>query len=48
MGKVKCVKEFPCQQCNRRGMLQVLTSSYARIRHYDKLVNGKPRFIYLE
>ena len=28
------------------GMLQALTSSYARIRHYDKSVNGKPRFIY--
>ena len=46
MGKTKCVKDFPCEQCHSLGMLQILTPSYARIRHYDKLVDGKPRFIY--
>ena len=48
MGKVKCVKDFLCQQCNRKGMLQILTSSYARVRHYSRIdrETGKPRFIY--
>ena len=46
MGKTKCIKNFRCEICNSLGMLQILTPSYARIRHYDKLVDGKPRFIY--
>jgi hypothetical protein len=47
MGKVKCVKDFPCEQCNRKGMLQILSPSYVRVRHYLKLNEyGKPVFEY--
>ena len=48
MGKVKCVKDFPCQQCGNKGMLQVISKTYARIRHYSHTdrETRKPRFIY--
>ena len=34
MGRVKCVKDFPCQQCGKRGMLQILSINSMRVRHY--------------
>ena len=43
---VKCVKDFSCEVCNIPGMLQILTTNYARVRHYVRLVNGKPVFEY--
>ena len=44
--KAKCVKDFKCEICGFPGMLQILSSNYARVRHYVKLVNGKPVFEY--
>ena len=46
MGKTRCVKDFSCEVCNIPGMLQILTTNYARVRHYVRLVNGKPVFEY--
>ena len=46
MGKTKCVKDFRCEVCGIQGMLQVLSESYARVRHYKYLKNGKPVFEY--
>ncbi len=46
MGKVRCVKDFKCEICGIPGMLQMLTNNYARVRHYVRLVNGKPVFEY--
>jgi hypothetical protein len=47
MTKYQCVRDFLCQVCNTRGMLQVLSPRYMRIRHYSHLnENGKPQFIY--
>ena len=44
--KTKCIKDFPCEVCNCKGMLQILTKNYARVRHYVRLENGKPVFQY--
>ena len=46
MGKTKCIRDFECEICHRKGMLQILTKNYARVRHYVKLENGKPVFEY--
>ena len=46
MSKTKCIKDFECEMCHRKGMLQILTTNYARVRHYVRLVNGKPVFEY--
>ena len=48
MGKYVCVKDFECEICHVRGMLQIITENYARVRHYDKMdpVNRKPKFLY--
>jgi hypothetical protein len=42
MGKTKCVKDFPCEVCGIPGMLQILSESYAIVRHYKFFMNGKP------
>ena len=46
MSKTKCIRDFECEICHRKGMLQILTKNYARVRHYVKLENGKPVFEY--
>ena len=46
MGKVVCVKDFKCEVCGIQGMLQILSESYSRVRHYKFLKNGKPVFEY--
>ena len=48
MGKIKCVKDFPCEECGKNGLLQILTANYARCRHYSHLDANtrKPQFIY--
>jgi hypothetical protein len=48
--KIKCVK-IPCQQDSILGTCQCFYNlsgelKYARIRHYDKVVSGKPKFTY--
>jgi hypothetical protein len=48
--KIKCVK-IPCEQDNILGSCQCFYNGreelkYARIRHYDKVASGKPKFIY--
>jgi len=43
--KSKFVSGVECQVCHRVGSLQIL-GNYYRIRHYEKLVNGKPVFTY--
>ena len=47
MTKIQCVKDFECEVCHRRGMLQIL-GNYGRVRHYVGLdsVSKKPRFEY--
>jgi len=37
MGKVKCVRDFKCEVCGILGMLQILSNTYARVRHYIKI-----------
>ena len=45
--KTKCIRDFPCEICHCKGMLQILTKSYARVRHYLRLNEfGKPVFEY--
>jgi hypothetical protein len=39
------IKNIECQVCHKIGSLQIL-GNYYRIRHYEKLVNGKPIFTY--
>ena len=39
------VRGVECQVCHRIGSLQIL-GKYYRIRHYEKLVNGKSQFTY--
>ena len=46
MGKVCCVRDFKCEVCGIPGMLQILSNTYARVRHYKHLKNGKPQFEY--
>lgn len=48
MGKTKCVKDFPCEECGNRGLLQILTAKYSRVRHYSHLDPNtkRPQFIY--
>jgi hypothetical protein len=48
MGKIQCIKDFPCEECSKRGLLQILTASYARCRHYSHLDlnTRRPQFIY--
>jgi hypothetical protein len=47
MTKIQCVKDFECEICHRKGMLQIL-GNYGRVRHYLGLepVSKKPRFEY--
>ena len=51
MGKIKCFRNVECQVCHTKGMLQIFFNSYgkvkyARIRHYEGIVNGKHKFHY--
>jgi hypothetical protein len=48
MGKIRCVKDFPCEECGKKGLLQILTANYARCRHYSHLDANtrKPQFTY--
>ncbi len=46
MGKTQCIKDFKCEVCGIPGMLQILSKSYARVRHYRCLKDGKPQFEY--
>ena len=51
MGRIKCFSNVECQICHTKGMLQIFFNSYgkikyARIRHYEGIVNGKPKFHY--
>ena len=48
MVKTQCVKDFPCEECGKLGLLQILTATYARCRHYSHLDANtrKPQFIY--
>jgi hypothetical protein len=48
--KIKCIK-IDCEKCHVIGSCQVFFNregkiTYARVRHYLKLVDGKPRFEY--
>jgi hypothetical protein len=43
--KSRFVRGIKCQVCHNVGSLQIL-GNYYRIRHYEKLVNGKPLFTY--
>ena len=46
--KTKCVRDFKCEVCGVPGMLQILTKTYARVRHYVRLDPNtkKPIFTY--
>ena len=46
MSKTKCIRDFECEVCHIKGMLQILTKTYARVRHYQCLKDGKPQFTY--
>ena len=48
MGKTKCVKDFPCEECSKQGLLQILTANYSRCRHYSHLDPNtkRPQFAY--
>jgi hypothetical protein len=35
-----------CQVCHQFGYLQKIGQGYYRIRHYDKIINGKSTFYY--
>jgi hypothetical protein len=39
------VRGVECQVCHRKGSLQIL-GNYLRIRHYLRLVDGRPQFEY--
>ena len=47
MTKIQCVKDFDCEICHRRGMLQIL-GNYGRVRHYRGFdsTSKKPMFEY--
>jgi len=44
MPKYECIKDFTCQVCNVKGLLQIISKNYARVRHYTGLdaITGKP------
>ena len=46
--KYRCVRDFTCEQCGKKGLLQIISKGYARVRHYSHLdpVTKKPQFIY--
>ena len=48
MTKYQCVKDFTCEQCGKKGMLQIISKNYQRVRHYSHLdpATKKPQFIY--
>jgi hypothetical protein len=46
MSKTECIRDFKCEVCHIKGMLQILTKTYARVRHYQCLKDGKPQFTY--
>ena len=48
MAKYKCVRDFTCEICHKRGLLQIISKSYARVRHYSHLDPNtkKPQFVY--
>jgi hypothetical protein len=46
MSKTKCVRDFKCEVCGIPGMLQILSKSYGRVRHYQYLKDDKPQFTY--
>ena len=48
MPKYECVKDFQCEVCNVRGLLQIISRDYARVRHYAGLdkASKKPMFQY--
>jgi hypothetical protein len=48
MPKYECIKDFTCQVCNVKGLLQIISKNYARVRHYTGLdaITGKPSFVY--
>jgi hypothetical protein len=48
MGKIKCIKDFPCEICGKRELLQILTVNYSRYRHYSHIDANtrKPQFVY--
>jgi hypothetical protein len=46
MSKYRCQSNFECEICHVKGTLQILSKTYARVRHYTKLLNGKPQFQY--
>jgi hypothetical protein len=48
MTKYECVKDFTCEVCNVRGLLQIISGNYVRVRHYTGLdpLSRKPRFLY--
>lgn len=48
MAKYQCVRDFTCELCNKKGLLQIISKSYARVRHYSHLDPNtkKPQFIY--
>jgi hypothetical protein len=43
--KSRFIRGIECQACHIVGPLQIL-GNYYRIRHYEKLVNGRPQFTY--
>ena len=48
MAKYQCVRDFTCELCNKKGLLQIISKSYVRVRHYSHLdpISKKPQFIY--
>ena len=48
MTKYQCVKDFLCEVCDKKGLLQIISKSYARVRHYSHLdpSTKKSQFIY--
>lgn len=48
MAKYECVKDFQCEVCNVKGMLQIISKNYGRVRHYTGLdpLSKKPMFQY--
>jgi len=48
LAKYKCVSKFTYMICNKKGLLQIISKSYARVRHYSHLdpATRRPQFIY--
>jgi len=48
LAKYRCVRDFTCELCQKKGLLQIISKSYARVRHYSHLdpASKKPQFIY--